>query len=262
MYLRDLLLGLRRRWYVVLIGLLVTAGLAVGVSTVVTAQYTTTTSLLLLPPKAGLGTNGNPYLSLGGLGQALEVLSTRVNASDDNQALLKRHPEATVSVGADTTSTGPIVLVSATAPSAAEATQLRDQVTQEIPSVLQEMQTSLDVRGNSQITLTTLASDQQPEKSLKNLIRAVIVVLALGATLTFLATGYLDSVLVRRRNRRFGSEATAGRDRPRPNGKPNRKQAEPKVSGPDHGWDLDLEDEPSGVPPRILTGADSGSGRD
>lgn len=201
MYFRDFLTGLRRRWYFVLAGLLATAALAVGVTQVVPITYTTTSSVLLLPPKSSLGAGGNPYLNLGGLAQALEVLTARVNAAESMQSMIKSHPEAVITVGDDPTTTGPIVLVSVNAPNPGEATELRDQITATIAPALVQMQNQLGIRPYSQITSSVLATDDQPQRELKNLLRAIIVVVALGGSTTVLMTGYLDKRLLARRPR-------------------------------------------------------------
>jgi hypothetical protein len=195
MYLRDLLVGLRRRWYVALLGLLATAALAVVAVRMVPVTYTATTSILLLPPQPAVGPKGNPYLNLAGLSQALEVLSTRVDASDATQAVLGAHPTVTATVGPDPTTTGPILLISSTADSPQESMEVRDQLSGIVPDVLVTMQNDIGVRQVSRITASPLASDRRPTKEIKDQLRAVIAIVAAGSAGSFLVTGYLDFLL-------------------------------------------------------------------
>src|SRR4029453_17578217 len=135
-YFGDFIVGLRRRWYVVLAGLLVTAGLAGATIRFVPITYTSKTSLLMLPPQSAIGSKGNPYLNLGGLTQAVDVLSARVNAGQSTQELLSAHPGVDTTIGPDSGTAGPILLISSTAESPQESTQVRDRLAAIVPDAL------------------------------------------------------------------------------------------------------------------------------
>jgi hypothetical protein len=229
MYFKDFLLGLRRRWWVALIGLVLTTVLGVATALLVPVTYTTTTSLLMLPPRSTVGLKGNPYLNLEGLGQALSVLSARVTASGPARALALTHPDIDFSVAQDTTSAGPILLITSTSPSPIEAVQVRDDLVDLTPRVLLDMQNELSVQPSSRLTFSTLAEDPLPKKEIKGQLRAVIAIVAVAGGATLLGTGYLDQLLAvrgqlmgRRRRRR---ELQQG------------------------WWDTGAESEPTGLPP-------------
>jgi capsular polysaccharide biosynthesis protein len=200
-YLRDLLVALRRRWYLVAAGLVLTMGLGYLALSAVSPTYTTTTSMLLIPPKNAVGPRGNPYLNLGNLTNARDALATRILADPVTEEITDENPNAEITVAADITSSGPILLIKVSAPSSQASILIRDRLAMVVPPTLDDMQRDLVIPPSSRITISTLASDPEPTKSAKSQLRAIIVVVGFGASATIIGTGLLDSFLTRRRSK-------------------------------------------------------------
>ncbi len=227
-YVRDLVVGLFRRWYLVLAGLLLTAAMGAGVFALVPVTYQAKASVLLLPPRTSLGKNGNPYLYLGGLNQALGILSTRMNAPDYRSQLESSFPDATLEVAQDTTTTGPILTLSSSAHSPQKSMQLMEVGLSTTGPALQSLQDQLDIPAGSRIGLMTLTTDSRPVRDTKNQLRAIVAISAVGLGGTLLTTALIDGWLL-------------GRPRPRVLnlGWWRRSNRGPRT----HGWDWSTEEQ-------------------
>ena len=80
MYVRDLFLSLRRRWYLLPVVLMATVACAMVSADRVGPTYRSSATVVLVPPETTLGETGNPYLFLGGLQQSVDVLSRTVGS--------------------------------------------------------------------------------------------------------------------------------------------------------------------------------------
>lgn len=199
---KDLARSLLRRWYVLLVGLLLTAAAVVGVARTMPVTYDASSSVLLLPPDSSVGEEGNPYLYLGGLGQAVDVLVMRLNSDTVAQPILDRHPDVTLTVSRDVTTTGPIILVTSSAPDPADGEAAVDEVVAALPAQLADLQSALGVPDGSVITSTPLTEVEDAAPNGKARLRAAIAVLGAGLVLSLLVTSLVDRQLVERRRRR------------------------------------------------------------
>jgi hypothetical protein len=111
MRLKNLIKGLASRWYVVLAGLVLIGGMCAFVYDRVTAIYEASGSLVLMPPSATVGNAGNPYLYLGGMSAALNVLTKQANAPEARIPVPEKFPGTTYSVQADRPTSGAIIPV-------------------------------------------------------------------------------------------------------------------------------------------------------
>ena len=210
MYLRDLARSLLSRWYFVLLGFLLTAGLAWAAFQTIPVTYDSRASMLLLPPKISTEPDGNPYLYLGGLGHALDVLTRSLDADAERDRLQDAYPEATYEAIADTTTSGPIMLITSTASTSADARDLTAAVLEAVPTALSDLQTELGVAADSRITVMTLSVDTTPTVDSGLRTRTLGALAAAGVALTILLTGLIDGLL---RSRRSQSARGRGRDR-------------------------------------------------
>jgi hypothetical protein len=201
MYVRELVASMLRRWYFVLAGVSLTVGLCFAAFTLVPVTYEAKGSMLLLPPKSSVGQRGNPYLYLGGLAQAVEVVSARINSTDVRNQIQKAFPGAQFEAGQDTTTTGPILAVTASSTSDADSLAVVRSVMNSIPDSLELMQDDLQVPDSSRITATVLTVDAQATEVTKARDRAVIALAGGGLAGTVLLTGFLDGLLIARRPR-------------------------------------------------------------
>ncbi|MER2137961.1 MAG: hypothetical protein ABS909_08900, partial [Arthrobacter sp.] len=134
-----------RRWYLVVSGILFTAVLCWGASQVVPPSYDARGSMVLMPPPAAVGDEGNPYLQLGGMSEALDVLVRQANAPAVRDQVLEAYPSATYTIEPDRSTSGSIVVVQATAETEAESLTVLDQALETLPAVLTRMQDELAV---------------------------------------------------------------------------------------------------------------------
>lgn len=207
MDLKDLARSALRRWYVLLVCLLLTAAGALGIARSMPASYDVSSSILLLPPASSVGDEGNPYLYLSGLGQAVDVLVTRLTSDAVAQPVLERHPGVTLTVERDVSTTGPIILVSASGPDAADGESTVAEVVAALPGQLADLQSALDVPDGSVITSTVLTAPEDAAPNTKARTRAATAVVGVGLVLSVLVTALADRVLLDRRRRRTGEAA-------------------------------------------------------
>ena len=141
MFLRDLLFSCLRRWYFLLLGLLLTGAGTYYVYLSIEPTYEANASVVLIPPKVAVMTGDNPYLYLGGLDQALGVLQVKVASPEVLDKLTGGREDAEVSIGKDATTSGPIAAIKVSAKDAAGTMQLLDAALKQVPQTLDELQT-------------------------------------------------------------------------------------------------------------------------
>lgn len=234
MFLHDLGVGLLRRWYLVLFGLLVTGFGAYSLLQVVPVTYEATSSVVLVPPATAVIEGENPYLYMGGLDQALSVLTVRMSSPTVGDPILKKRPGLNYSVGKDVSTAGPIMLVGADGETEAETLKLLEQVTKVIPENLQLLQDQLNIPKNARITAMNIVTDTSAKEVNKKQMRAVLAAIAGGTAVTILGTGLIDRMVMRRKEKRARrSEASA--DNGKRTGKVKKKvpAKAPKIRGPE-----------------------------
>jgi hypothetical protein len=207
LYLRELGLSLLRRWYFVVVGLLITGGLTYMVFDRVPISYTASASTALLPPPSTVGPGGNPFLYMGGLNQALDVLSKSIASDQSKEALLGGQAGYGFDVGQDPSTSGPILLVTSKAPTAAGALSTMHAVLDDVPKRLLKLQVDLKVPPASRISSTPLAIDAKPTMVSKTRTQFTGAVGVAGLAVTILLTGLLDGIMINRRNRRAAKAA-------------------------------------------------------
>ncbi|MDQ2839109.1 MAG: hypothetical protein M3Y42_17855 [Actinomycetota bacterium] len=193
---------MRQRWYFTIAGLLVTLVLCGLASTAVAVKYEAKAQILVLPPKTTVGNGGNPYLALGGLQAAADVLA---RAMSDAQTYAKLRGEGitgTYTVARDLTTSGPVLLVAAdnSTPALALAT-LRGILAQAAPR-LTDLQDALTVPDSTRLTSNVFTQDNAAAAQRKSQIRAILVAFAAGIFATVLLVSAGDSMLTRRSRRR------------------------------------------------------------
>lgn len=209
MKLRTLGAAVLRRWYVAIAGLLAVGGLSYLLYGMIPVDYKTTGSVVLLPSTKAVGTGGNPYLFLGGLGQAMDVLTRRVTAIDVTDRLTAPYPKSSYTALPDVTAGSSIMVVTVKARTAAESTALLNGILAETPRQLSAMQDELKVPDDSRIASMQVAQPTDPILDGKPRLQAVVGAGAAGVLLVLLMTATVDGVLLRRTWRRAAAEATA-----------------------------------------------------
>jgi hypothetical protein len=211
-YLHDLLAGMRRRWYLVFFGLLLSAALSWYVFTIVPVSYTARSSVLLLPPQSVTPTGQNPYLNLTGMAPAMDVLTRRVDADAIRTPVEEKYPDAEYTVFADTSTSGPMVVTEVTANTPRTVLTVLDAIDGKLVSSFDSMQADLGVPPVARMTLTTVSVDATATQVSTRRTQFVVAagVIAFGATV--LLTGMIDGLIMARRKRRSDARARAMED--------------------------------------------------
>jgi uncharacterized protein involved in exopolysaccharide biosynthesis len=228
MYMRDLWDSLARRWTLVAVCLLATIGLTYYVSRQVPPTYEARADVVLVPPKSVEEPTSNRYLSLGGLRQAVDVLTRSLSAEKTQEEVEKVAPDGTFETTADVTTSAPILIVTATAATAAEAQKTLDGVLSQIPITLRELQESVDIAEAYRITPQVVASDEQPKAVNKKQIRVVAAVAVLLLLMSAMLVGAVDNrLLIRQRAKEIIEQKSRLRSAVRPtDGGPKRAPVE------------------------------------
>jgi hypothetical protein len=201
---------LRRRWYVVLAGVLATLALCWAAATLAPAKYEVTSSVLFLPPETIVGGEPtNPYLNLGGLDGVADVLSTALQSTSVEEAIKDAGLDAEYEVNRDTTLSSPVVVLNVLGTSPKDALGAQTFLLDRLPARLDELQQGVGVPTSATITSTVITEDETPKANRKSQIRALLVVAVLGLGGTYLAAAVVDGVLLGR------TRPLGGRIRPR-----------------------------------------------
>ena len=202
MYLSELVGGLRRRWWALVIGLLGTAAITYTAFTLVPPKQEAQASLLILPPARVAQEAGNPYLALGGLEPAADMLAAAMNSGTIHESLAPPDGPGEFEVSRDMSSSGPMLLVEVSEEDPDRAMTLLDSVIDAMPDVLKKLQLQVNVRNADLLSLTEVTRDAQPEPSIKGQLRVTLVAAAGGLAITILGTNMLDGLLMRRSARK------------------------------------------------------------
>lgn len=221
--------ALVRRWYLVLVALACTVVVTVLVVNRVGPTYQATGSVLLLPPMTtvrqgtNLQTDGNPYLMLGGLNQARDIVIRAVQSKATREEVCQsradpgyeemrtqlcgQDPTVSYEVTQDYTTNAPIVVITVDAKSPRNAVTGELAMMERVPKALVDLQAELQLKSEATITSKVLITDKAPDVVRKTQIRAGIVAAAGTLSVTLLLIGLFDGLVAVRRARR----QTAGR---------------------------------------------------
>jgi uncharacterized protein involved in exopolysaccharide biosynthesis len=209
MFLREVVAALLRRWYLFPVVLVVAGASAAAALSQVGPVHRATASVVLVPPETTLAETGNPYLFLGGLEQSVDVLSRTVDSQRVREEVEEAEPGGSYEVVADTSTSAPIVLITAEAGSAADADRLLDRVLEIVPRELAALQDDLGVAQRARITTQTVARTDRPETVQRTRYRLTVLAAGLGGVLGLMLVVTVDGLLLRRRRRRSVEGTTA-----------------------------------------------------
>ncbi len=146
MTVTEFFAALRRRWLIVLLGFLVTTGLTGAAYELSKPTYEITGSVLLLPPRVSTGSQvDNPYLQLGGLRQAVDLLGVALSDQTTQLQLQAMSKDVEFTVQVNPAIASPLLVIDVKDSSPGSATRIRDVLMARVPVQLQEMQTALGV---------------------------------------------------------------------------------------------------------------------
>ncbi|MFD4933637.1 chain length determinant protein [Streptomyces virginiae] len=186
---------MRRRWYVLLPGLLITAALTAAVYLLVPVEYRSQSTVTLLnSKKATVAFDGNPFLSTqASLTGMADGLARNLN-SDDAKADLKSlgvtgvH-EAKIADNA----LGPYMWLSVVGTDQAAVLKSDEILTKYAEKRLLEFQTQQSVTPDAMIRMATIVPPQKPEAQTKARLQFLIMAGALGFVLSLVATFFVEA---------------------------------------------------------------------
>ena len=207
LYLSNLAMIVRRRWILALVGLVLTAGLAVAGYFIAKPTYQATASILLLPPASTVPAEGNPFLQLGGLDLTVDLLGTALSDQAITRQLEEVSPTVETEVGADPRSSGPILRIQVQDKSEASALEVRDLLVAMVPPRLADMQSAVGVDGGNRVTSSVLVVDAVAEPVGRDRLVGAVVGGLVGLGLSLVLLVLIDSILLRREARRAAAAA-------------------------------------------------------
>jgi hypothetical protein len=207
----DTLRGLLRRWYIVLPGILVTAAISIGAWLVIPPGYSRSATQLLIPGELSMPEGANPYLFLGGLAPAADVLVRAIGSENVLNEMEKDHPGVEIKILRDTTTAGPIIVIAVTARSDADAENVLELLTERTAMVLDEFQDVERIPTKNRMTVIPVTVDKQSVLEQRSRILITAGSGGLGIVLTLLIAGLVDG-MVQQRDRRDTSPQSNGND--------------------------------------------------
>jgi hypothetical protein len=198
---REVFAGLGRRWYILIIGLALTAGGGWYVYQHTPSDYTARSLVLLLPPVNTVdNTSSNPFLQLGGLELTARVLVATYSGTAFQDEIAARAPDAEVLVSMDESTQGGVIAVDVKDRGEQQTMDLLDDVTGTVSQRLDGLQTEVGVEKKDVVGSMLLAKDTEAKPDYQSLIRILVIVVGGGLVVTGVLALVLDVLLRRRRS--------------------------------------------------------------
>ena len=205
MDLAEIFRVMRRRWYVLLPGLLLAAGLTFAVTAVVPVTYQSQSTVNLLNSrKATEAYDGNPFLSTQtSLTGMADNLARNLNSDVSVRELKSRGATGTFEAKLADNAQGPLLWLTVTGTDK-KSTLASDRIlTAYAKERLREFQEQQSVAENAMIRMTTIVSPQTPVAQTKTRLEYMIMAGGGGFVLTMIAVFYVEA---RKRSRRPTAE--------------------------------------------------------
>lgn len=191
--------ALRRRWYVLLVGLFVTAGLAFAAWRLSPPEYAAAGTQLLLPAETQDNGINNPLLQLETLGAPASIVVARLDAEEAQTRILQSNPTAKYTVVLDPDLRGPAILITATDKTPEGALNALTLALDAVPESLKTLQDELAVPENARVGSMRLTADIVATPQTSATTRIVVAALGVGLGFTVAGAVGLDAIIRRRR---------------------------------------------------------------
>ncbi|MET0843525.1 MAG: hypothetical protein ABWY23_06730 [Mycetocola sp.] len=199
----ESLRGLLRRWYIVIPGLLIVASIALGVWFAVPAGYSRSATQLLIPGETSIPEGGNPYLYLGGLSPAADVLVRAIGSENVLNGVVEGRPGTEVEISSAGTGS-PIILIEVTASNDATAKDVLTTLVDQTAAILDEIQDVENIPESNRMTVIPVTVDEQGEEEPRSRLLAAAGVGVIGTVVTLLIASFVDGHR-RRRDEGYGA---------------------------------------------------------
>ncbi|AXE38687.1 hypothetical protein [Acidipropionibacterium virtanenii] len=153
--------GLLRRWYILVAGLVIAAAAAAVVWSVVPATYTRTSTQILLPGAGMVPTGSNPYMYVGGLVPAADIVVRGLGSSNVIDEVVRGRPTTSVQVTRDPTTSGPVILITVESRSDADAAAALSAMNQRTATILDTLQAEESIPQRQRISVVTVSVDKR-----------------------------------------------------------------------------------------------------
>lgn len=195
MDLAEIFRVMRRRWYVLLPGLLLTAGLIVGVVLLVPIGYQSQSTVVLLnSQKATVAYDGNPFLSTQtSLTGMADSLARNLNSDVSLRELKSRGATGTFEAKLADNAQGPLMWLTVTGTDKAAVLSSNKILTAYAKDRLDQFQKQQSVVPKAMIRMTTIVPPQNPVAQTKTRIEYMVMAGALGLVLSLLAVFYVEA---------------------------------------------------------------------
>lgn len=215
----DTLRGLWRRWYIVVPGILIAVSLAIGTWNLIPPAYERSSTQLLVPGAGSIPDGANPYLFLGGLTPAADVIVRAVGSENLLNEVVAENPGAKIEVSRDTTTAGPVILIVVTAPSDAGAEEVLGLLVERTAMVLDDIQRSEGIAAPNRMSVLPVTVDSRSVLQERTRFIAVGATGFAGLALTLLLASLVDGFSQQRKRGGDVAGSTSEATRP-PNGAP------------------------------------------
>jgi hypothetical protein len=195
MDLAEIFRVLRRRWYVLLPGLLLAAGLIVGVLVLVPVTYQSQSTVVLLnSQKATVAYDGNPFLSTQtSLTGMADGLARNLNSDDSLRDLKSRGARGTFEAKLADNAQGPLMWLSVTGTERASVLRSDKILTAYARDRLEQFQKQQKVASKAMIRMTTIVPPQNPVAQTKTRLEYMVMAGGLGLVLSLVAVFYVEA---------------------------------------------------------------------
>ncbi|WP_234443009.1 chain length determinant protein [Streptomyces cellulosae] len=197
---------MRRRWYVLLPGLLLAAGLMVAVAVVVPITYQSQSTVVLLnSQKATVAYDGNPFLSTQtSLTGMADSLARNLNSDGSVRELKSRGAKGTFEAKLADNAQGPLMWLTVTGTDKAAVLKSDRVLTEYAKERLDQFQKEQSVAPKAMIRMQTVVPPQNPVAQTKTRLEYMIMVGGLGLVLSMTTAFYAEA---RKRSRKPEPEA-------------------------------------------------------
>lgn len=197
-----------RRWYIVVPALILAVAVALSLWINVKPGFERSATQVLLPASTDIPDDANPFLYLGGLGQAADVVVRAVSAESVTSTITEGYDGVEVRIARDTSSGAPVIVTTVTAESDDDTAEVLEAFVRETGQRLDAIQADSDVPPEGRIGIKTLSIDETSRIDQKNRLTVTAVsgvaILVGGLVLAAVLDGMLMS-----RSRRPGRVGAA-----------------------------------------------------
>ncbi|WP_371564012.1 Wzz/FepE/Etk N-terminal domain-containing protein [Streptomyces canus] len=195
MDLAEIFRVMRRRWYILLPGLLLTIGLTVAVALTVPVTYQSQSTVVLLnSEKATKAYDGNPFLSTQtSLTGMADSLARNLNSDVSLRELKSRGATGTFEAKLADNAQGPLMWLTVTGTDKKAVLKSDRLLTEYADERLVEFQKQQSVTENARIRMMTIVAPQNPMAQTKTRLEYMIMAGGLGLVLSLIATFYVEA---------------------------------------------------------------------